>query len=338
MNPLQIFVIQNTRFAKFFLKKRRVNLLILTKCFLKISGQSHMIIMIILMLGTLHFSFALLITLGFYIGVMRSKIKMIFQTGFMNGGYLSAPFKTSFVHKSRKDILISLNMVVVLFWLLVQGCYSSFQNFKFLGFFVGTLFSYRWFLLPFLRIWPDNSKLNGGQNFLLQMLNNFLLFVNGLQEKNSPSKPSPSKEPSPIPTDALLLSITAFPSDKEFIKHLKLLKKKASETLSQFSGSSSDDDDTASSAFLGDVNEDMYRGLPYTPLGWCIQDFLRFHFQISSKVPDWATCQRIASRLHSWQMCSWFLGVLSSQFFKGSSPAQTSQNPGNGQPHISNWW
>ena len=80
-----------------------------------------------------------------------------------------------------------------------------------------------------------------------------------------------------------LLSWTVFPSDKEFIKHLKLLKKKAYKTLSQFFGSSFDDDDTASSAFLGDVNEDMCYGLPYTPLGWCIQDFFKFHFKSLQK-------------------------------------------------------
>ena len=85
--------------------------------------------------------------------------------------------------------------------------------------------------------------------------------------KTSYSNPSPSKDPSPIIVDALLLSRTVFASDKEFIKHLKLLKKKASKTLSQFSGFSSNDDDTASSTFLRDVNEDMCRGLPYTPLG-----------------------------------------------------------------------
>ena len=113
MNPLQIFVIQNTRFAKFFLKKRRVNLLILTKCFLKISGQSHMIIMIILMLGTLHFSFALLITLGFSIGVMRSKIKMIFQIGSKDGGYFLAPLRTFSIIKFLKDINTFLIMEVI---------------------------------------------------------------------------------------------------------------------------------------------------------------------------------------------------------------------------------
>lgn len=80
-------------------------------------------------------------------------------------------------------------------------------------------------------------------------------------------KASPSKIHSPLLADALLLSRTAFPSDKEFIKHLKLLKKKASETLSKFSGFTYDDDDTASSTFLGDANEDTCRGLPYIPLG-----------------------------------------------------------------------
>ena len=57
-----------------------------------------------------------------------------------------------------------------------------------------------------------------------------------------------------------------FSSDKEYKRHLKLLKKKASETLSRFSNSGSDDD-TTSFTFLGDVNEDMCYGLPYTPLG-----------------------------------------------------------------------
>ena len=126
-----------------------------------------------------------------------------------------------------------------------------------------------------------------------------------------------------------LLSWTVFPSDKEFIKHLKLLKKKAYKTLSQFFGSSFDDDDTASSTFLRDVNEDMCCGLPYTPLGWCIQDFLKFQFQITSKEPNWVTCQRFSTRLHSWQMCTRFLGIFSSHLFKRPSPTQPSQNSGN---------
>ena len=100
----------------------------------------------------------------------------------------------------------------------------------------------------------------------------------------------------------------------------------------------SDDDDTASPTFLGDVNKDMCHGLPYTPLGWCIQDFFKFHFQITSKAPNWVTCQRFSARLYSWQMCIRFLGIFSSQLFKRPSPTQPSQNPGNGQPHISNRW
>ena len=60
--------------------------------------------------------------------------------------------------------------------------------------------------------------------------------------------------------------VNMFQKGKKFKKHLKMLKKKASETLSQFSDFSSDDDDAASSTFLGDLNEDMCYGLPYTPL------------------------------------------------------------------------
>ena len=70
----------------------------------------------------------------------------------------------------------------------------------------------------------------------------------------------------PIPPDAIHLSQTSFPSNKEYKKHLKLLKEKASEILSWFFYSGSDDD-IASFAFLGDVNEDMCHGLPCTPLG-----------------------------------------------------------------------
>ena len=52
--------------------------------------------------------------------------------------------------------------------------------------------------------------------------------------------------------------VNMFQKDKKFKKHLKMLKKKASETLSQFSDfSSDDDDDAASSTFLGDLNEDV---------------------------------------------------------------------------------
>ena len=84
-------------------------------------------------------------------------------------------------------------------------------------------------------------------------------------KKNTPSKPYSSKVSIPILPDAILLPRTSFSSNKKFKCHLKLLKKKASKTLSQFSNSGSNDD-TASFAFLGDVNEDMCYGLLDTPL------------------------------------------------------------------------
>ena len=61
---LQIFVIQNAKFSKCLLIKRRVSLLILTKCFQKILGQSPMITMIIWTPDTLLFIFVPLITHG----------------------------------------------------------------------------------------------------------------------------------------------------------------------------------------------------------------------------------------------------------------------------------
>ena len=52
-------------------KKCGVNLLTLTKCFFKLLDQSHVIIMVILMLGTIPFSSDHLITHGFSTGVMK---------------------------------------------------------------------------------------------------------------------------------------------------------------------------------------------------------------------------------------------------------------------------
>ena len=104
-------------------------------------------------------------------------------------------------------------------------------------------------------------KVKWWSNFAPSNAQQLLAIRHWISGKNAHSNPSP------IPIDAPLLSRTIFPSDKEFIKHLKFLKKKASKTLSQLSRSSFDDDDVASSSFLGDVNEDMCRGLPYTPLG-----------------------------------------------------------------------
>ena len=68
---LQIFVIQNAKFSKCLLIKRGVSLLILTKCFQKILGQSPMITMIIWTFGTLLFIFIPLITHGSSIGWMK---------------------------------------------------------------------------------------------------------------------------------------------------------------------------------------------------------------------------------------------------------------------------
>ena len=120
---------------------------------------------------------------------------------------------------------------------------------------------------PFPAHLARQFKVNWWLNFVPSNTQQLPAIHSWISGKNVSSKASPSKAPSPLLADALLLSRNAFHSDKEFIKHLKLLKKKASETLSQFSRSCSDDDDTTFSTFLGYVNEDMCRGLPYTPLG-----------------------------------------------------------------------
>ena len=143
INLLHKFVIQNAKFSKCLLTNRGVSLLILTKHFQKTLGQSLMIIMIIQTFGSIFFSIVLLIIHGFFIGVMKSKFKMIFQIGFRNGDYFLVSFRTSFVLKFKKDILILLNMEVIWSRLLVQEFYFSFQNFKFLGSSIGILFSFK---------------------------------------------------------------------------------------------------------------------------------------------------------------------------------------------------
>ena len=142
-----------------------------------------MIIMIILTLGTIHFSFVPLITLGFFIGVMKSKIKLIFQIGFKNGGYFLAPLKIFYVLKFLKDTNTFLNMIVIWFRLPIPKYYISFQNFKFLRFSIGTLFSHRLFMRHFPRIWQGNSKSNGGQISLIRPLSKFHISVNGYLQK-----------------------------------------------------------------------------------------------------------------------------------------------------------
>ena len=133
--------------------------MILTKCFLKILGQSHKIIMIILMLSIIPFFFC------------------PFDC------YFLAPLKTFFDCKFLKDIITLLSMKVIWFRLHVQKYYSSCQDFKFFGFSVGTLFSHIWFLLHFLCIWQGNSKSNGGRISLIRLLNKFLISVNEYLQK-----------------------------------------------------------------------------------------------------------------------------------------------------------
>ena len=103
------------KLCKVLSQKCAVSLLTLIKCFLKTSGQSHMIIMIILTLGTILFSFVSSITLGFSIRVMKSKIKMIFQIGSKNGGYFLEPLRIFSILKFLKVTNTSLNMGVTWF-------------------------------------------------------------------------------------------------------------------------------------------------------------------------------------------------------------------------------
>ena len=185
---------------------------------------------------------------------------MIFQIAFQNGGYFVTPLKTFYVCKFLKDIITLLSMEVIWFQLPVQKYYTSLEDFKFLGSSFGTLFSYRWFLLSFSYSWQGNSKSNGGRISLIWLLSKFLISVSGYLQKILIQNLSLQ-----VPHDAILLFRTSFPFDKEFKRHIKLLKKKASKTLSQFFDFCSNKN-TAFSIFLGDVNEDMCYDIPYISL------------------------------------------------------------------------
>lgn len=126
-----------------------VSLLKPSKCFLKLLGQSLMIIMIILMLGPIPFYFTHLITLGSSIGVMKWKIKIIFQTSSKNGDYFLALLRTFFALKFLKDMNTLLNMEVIWFLSPVLKFYYSFQDFKFHRFCVRTFPKHNYFHLLF---------------------------------------------------------------------------------------------------------------------------------------------------------------------------------------------
>lgn len=59
----------------------------------------------------------------------------------------------------------------------------------------------------------------------------------------------------------------------------------------------------------------MCYGLPYTPLGWCIQDTFKLPLQSSSKATTLFTCQKLPSWSGLWWPCSWH-GLLSPQVFQ----------------------
>ena len=234
---------------------------------------------------------------------------MIFQIGSKNGGYFLAPLRTFSVLKFLKDINTLMIMVIIWFRLTVQKYYFSFQDFKIPGFSVGTLFSHRWIQFIFPTHLANEFKVKWWSNFVPSNAHQIPSIRQWIFSKNSSLKPSSSKVSLPLSLYAILLSRTYFSSDKEYKRHLKLLKKKASETLSRFSNSGSDDD-TTSFTFLGDVNEDMCYGLPYTPLGWCIQDAFKLPLQSSLRAIARFTYQKLHSWYGLWCPCSWH-GLLS---------------------------
>lgn len=181
-------------------------------------------------------------------------------------------------------------MVVNWFRLRVHKYYFSSQGFKFLGFSIGDFVLSQMIPVFFPSHLPREFKIKWWSNFSSSTTQQIPHIRQWISSKNSPSKPSSSKVSIHIPPDAILLFQISFPSNKEFKRHLKLLKKKALETLFQFSDSGIDED-LASSVFLGDVDEDMCYRLPYTPLGECIQASFKVSLCYPSKAITWNSCQ-----------------------------------------------
>ena len=155
-----IFVIQNAKFEKLFLQKCGVNLLTLTKCFSKLLDQSHMIIMIILMFGTIPFLKTIWSLMVFPLRWWNEKSKCFSKLVSRMVAIFLVPLRTFFILKFLKDTNTLCSMEVIWFLLLVHKYYSSFQDFKFHGSCVETLSKHIWFQLLFPLIWQGDSKSN----------------------------------------------------------------------------------------------------------------------------------------------------------------------------------
>ena len=268
---LQIFVIQNARFAKFFFKNRGVSLLIL-----KMFSQNF---------RSKTYDYHDYIDAWYYTFFFRPfDHSWFFHWGDEIKNQINFPnwFQEWWLFFGAiKDILCPKVLEGYKYFSehdshLVPASYS--QVLYFLSKFQIPQILYWDFVLsqmipaPFPAHLAREFKVKWWSNFSHSTTQQIPHIRQWISSKNYPLKPSSSKVSIPILLDAILLSRTSFPSDKEFKKHLKLLKKKASETLSQFSDFGFDDD-TALFAFLGDVNEDMCYDLLYTPLDDDIVDF-----------------------------------------------------------------
>lgn len=115
--------------------------------------------------------------------------------------------------------------------------------------------------------------------------------------------------------------------------------------MSQFSNFGTDED-FASSTFLGDVNEDLCYGLPYTPLGERIQASFKVGMCYPSKAITWNSCQTNNQQSYLWLHLPKRLWI-SWQDLKGSqiscrtesmSLVMTSYRLQNFQIRVGWWW
>ena len=168
------------------------------------------------------------------------------------------PLRISFILKFLKDTNVLWNMEATWFLLLVHKYYSFFQDFKFLGSCVGTLSNHRWFQFPFPQIWWGNSKSNGGPISLFLLHNKFLV-----SEIRFPPKTLIQSLKRP-PFKSFLITFYYHDLLLPLMKISKCISKCSDKKFQKLCFSF--DDDTASSAFLGDHNENMCYGLSYTSL------------------------------------------------------------------------
>ena len=130
------------------------------KDFLNILIHKPLIFMITKMLGIILFVLGQVLIPGFSTGM--KKCKVLFQTGFRNGGFLWVPLQTFSALKSANLLIISKPTVRASSLLEIATRYSFVLNLESLGIYVGIFVPTILIQAHSRSIWLGNLKSNGG--------------------------------------------------------------------------------------------------------------------------------------------------------------------------------